>query len=219
MQYSLFNTNSSSFNGPIPSLPPNLYLVTLTTTFKAADPYYISTLKPDITVSLAHTAFTLRHQQQLIDYQAAGFILSDLHAADIGVCFLFLVVEAKGLSVNGSLVSAQNQSAICSASMLQILKDLNSQTPALDPGPLSSTTPALCFSVVTEGPVYKLWVHFHHNSTVYMVLLWLWRTTHTRSANKLVLFLVRIMDWGRSAFRDSVVQKLDNIPEQVRSRF
>ena len=50
--------------------------------------------------------------------------MSDPHAADMGIRFPFLVVEAKGLSLDGSLVSAQNQAAISGASMLAILKDL-----------------------------------------------------------------------------------------------
>jgi hypothetical protein len=94
----------------------------------------------------------------------------------MGIRFPFLIVEAKSLSLNGSLISAQNQAAISGASMLRILKDLsyqaacsaktdlNSGFQTLDSGFTSlSTMPvglhstlALCFSIVTEGPVHEL---------------------------------------------------------------
>src|SRR5207302_295489 len=102
-------------------LPPYTQSVASTTSTEAADPYYISTPKPDITIGLAHTVFVQRHQRRLVDHQASGSILSDPHAADMGIRFPFLVVEAKGLSLNGSLISAQNQAAISGASILTIL--------------------------------------------------------------------------------------------------
>lgn len=94
----------------------------------------------------------------------------------MGIRFPFLVAEAKGLSLNGSLISALNQAAISGASILRILKDLGYQATCnastdLDSGfqafdsrlTSSSTTPvalhsalAPCFSIVTEGPVHKL---------------------------------------------------------------
>jgi hypothetical protein len=66
--------------------------------------------------------------------------VSDSYAADMGIRFLFLIVEAKGLIVNETLISAQNQAtisgasisgasisgaSISGASMLRILKDLS----------------------------------------------------------------------------------------------
>ncbi|KAF2450855.1 hypothetical protein P171DRAFT_503628, partial [Karstenula rhodostoma CBS 690.94] len=87
-------------------------------------PYHISTPKPDITVGLAHTAFAQPHQRRLVD-QASASILSDPYVADMGVRFPFMVVETKGLSLSGSLISGQNQAAISGACMLTILKDLH----------------------------------------------------------------------------------------------
>ena len=210
----------AAFAGLIPSLPPYAQSVASTTSFEAADPYHISTPKPDITVGLAHKAFLQSHQRRLVDHQASGSILSDPHAADMGIRFPFLIVEAKGLSLNGTLISAQNQAAISGACMLTILKDLSHQAacnvnpdPAIQaPDPALSTTPTLCFSVVTEGPVHELWVHFEHEAAFHMECLQSWRTTHERHAREFVQCLARIMAWGKGRFKDCIVEKLDTIP-------
>ncbi|KAF1995250.1 hypothetical protein P154DRAFT_474609 [Amniculicola lignicola CBS 123094] len=214
---------AATFPGPIPSLPPYTQSVASTTSTEAADPYHISTPKPDITIGLAHTAFVQRHQRRLVDHQASGSILSDPHAADMGIRFPFLIVEAKGLSLNGSLITAQNQAAISGASMLTILKDLSHQAACnvnldsdsgfqtLDPNlALPSTT--LCFSIVTEGPVHELWVHFEHEDAFHMEFLQSWRTTRERDARELVHFLAQIMGWGKGRFKDCIVEKLDKVP-------
>jgi hypothetical protein len=211
-------TATPVFLGRIPSLPPSTYSsiysqsVASTTSFDAANPYHISTPKPDITVGLVHTAFTERHQQRLVNHQASGSILSDPHAAEMGVRFPFLVVEAKGLSVNGSLVSAQNQAAVSGACMLRILRDLDEATHSSLSSPLS---PPLCFSIVTEGPVHELWVHFEHNRAFHMESLRTWRTTRPHDADELVHFLANIMNWGRGRFRQSVAERLNNAPEHA----
>jgi hypothetical protein len=162
------------------------------------------------------------HQRRLVDHQASGSILSDPHAADMGIRFPFLIIEAKGLSLNGSLVSAQNQAAISGASMLTILKDLSHQAAcnaSSDPGVQTldpnltalSTTTTLCFSVVTEGPVHELWVHFEHDGTFNMECLQSWRTTRERDAREFVQYLAQIMAWGKGRFKDCIVEKLDKV--------
>lgn len=121
-------TNAAIFGGSVPSIPPpSAASAAPTTSTEAADPYHIATPKPDITVGIAHAEFSAQHQRRLVGHQAAGSILSDPHAAEMGVRFPFLVIEVKGLSMNGSLVSAQNQAAISGASMLAILQDLGDQ--------------------------------------------------------------------------------------------
>jgi hypothetical protein len=150
----------------------------------------------------------------------------------VGIRFPFLVVEAKGLSLNGSLISAQNQAAISDASMLTLLKDLSQQAAqsmssnsdldfqTLDPelGSPSTTplaaqlSPMLCSSIVTEGPVHELWVHFEHEGRFHMEFLQSWRTTRERDARELVYFLAQIMEWGRGRFKDCIIEKLDKVP-------
>ncbi|KAH7122352.1 hypothetical protein B0J11DRAFT_551017 [Dendryphion nanum] len=210
-------TAAAAFSGYIPLLPPYAQSVASTT---------------NITIGLAHTAFVQRHQQRLVDRQTSGSILSDPHAADMGIRFPFLVVEAKGLGQNGSLISAQNQAAISGACILVILKDLNQQAAwntsleldarlhALNAGPTLLTTtppgpqptPALCFSIVQESPVHELWVHFEHEGAVYMQYLQSWRTVSKRNAQALVRCIARTMAWGKGEFRDAIVNKLEKIP-------
>lgn len=207
---------NASFPGRVPSLPPSKYSctyssvysqsTTTTTSLNASDPFHISTPKPDITVGLEETDFSLLHQRRLVNYQKSGTILSDPHAAFMGMRFPFLVVETKGLSVHGNLVSAQNQAAISGASMLRILKDLSETT---DSHP---TSPPLCFSIVTEGPAHELWVHFEHDEAFHMEALKSWRTTRLSDVEEFVRALVSIMEWGRGRFRDGILARLDSQP-------
>lgn len=69
-----------------------------------------------------------------------------------------------------------------------------------------------CFSIVTEGPVHELWVHFEHEDAFHMECLQSWRTTRERDAQDLVYSLARIMEWGKGSFRDCIVQVLDKAP-------
>jgi hypothetical protein len=150
----------------------------------------------------------------------------------MGIRFSFLVVEVKGLSLSGSLTSAQNQAAISGASILRILKDLSYRAACnastdLDSGfqalglglTSSSTTPVglhstlvLCFPIVIEGPVHELWVHFEHEGAFHMEFLQSWRTTRERDAREHVYFLARIMGRGKGSFIDCTVEKLDKVP-------
>jgi hypothetical protein len=186
------------------------------------------TPKPDITIGLAHNAFEQRHQRRLVDQQVSRLILSDPHAANMGIRFPFLIVEAKGLGLSGSLVSAQNQAAVGGASMLRILKDLSYQaacntsmdptceSQTLDSRLMSSSTTtaglqsnlALCSSIVTEGTAYELWVRFEHEGAFHMEQVRSWRTTREHEAQGLVHSLARIMEWGRGSFIDFIVQHL-----------
>lgn len=151
-------TTDSTDNLGSVSMPSYSESVASTTSTQAAGPYYITTPKPDITVGLADTAFILNHQRLLVDHQAAGSTISDPHAAEIGIRFPFLIVESKGWSSKGTLISAQNQAAVGGACMLKILKDLSYQamrgpgtdlksdlaeqsTTLIEP----SSMPALCF--------------------------------------------------------------------------
>ncbi|KAF3029584.1 hypothetical protein E8E11_000352 [Didymella keratinophila] len=124
----------------------------------------------------------------------------------MGMRFPFLIVETKGLSVHGNLVSAQNQAAISGASMLRILKDLEETT---DSHP---TSPPLCFSIVTEGPAHELWVHFEYEEAFHMEALKSWRMTRASDVEEFVRALVSIMEWGRGRFRDGILARLDSQP-------
>ncbi|KAF1350505.1 hypothetical protein EJ07DRAFT_139040 [Lizonia empirigonia] len=207
------------FPGRVPSLPPSTYSstysqsITTTTSLNASDPFHISTPKPDITVGLEETHFSLLHQRRLVDHQKSGTILSDPHAAFMGMRFPFLIVETKGLSVHGNLVSAQNQAAISGASMLRILKDLEETTNS------HPTSPLLCFSIVTEGPAHELWVHFEHAEAFHMEAIKSWRMTRASDVEEFVRALARIIEWGRGRFRDSIIARLDSEPAVVGSKY
>jgi hypothetical protein len=199
-----------------PSLPPS---TVGTSNTEAADPYYISTPKPDITIGLAHTGFEQHYQLCLIDHQASGTILSDPHAADMGIRFPFLVVEAKGLSQNGSLVGAQNQAAISGACMLAILQDLHNQadgstTSALDTRLASLEAPTLCFSIVTAGAIHEVFVHFMHGGAIHMHCIQSFRTTFDRESCMFVYCLFQILEWGKGIFRSSISEKLNLVPRR-----
>jgi hypothetical protein len=99
----------------------------VTATTEATDPYHMSTPKLDIAGGLARTTSVQLHQRWLVDHQASSSVLGDLHVAKMSIRFLFLVLEAKGLSLSGSLVSGRIQAAISGACMLTVLKDRSHQ--------------------------------------------------------------------------------------------
>ncbi|EMD86587.1 hypothetical protein COCC4DRAFT_62827 [Bipolaris maydis ATCC 48331] len=176
----------------------------------------ILTPKPDITMGLTHKAFTREHQRLLIDYQDRELILSDPHAAVMGMRFPFMIAELKSIA---PLSKAQNQAAVGGACMLTILEDLayqaargtNLQAPPLTTAADLPLVPVLCFSVVTEGPVHELWVHFRREDGFHMVNLKIWRTTIRGHAEELVNCLGRITEWGKGHFKDRVLEMLGRV--------
>ena len=166
--------------------------------------FYISTQEPEITVGLADTTFQPRQQRSLVVHQTSQTILSDPHAADMGLRFPFLVVEGKGLCSNRSLVSAQNQAAVSGAAMLAILRDLSDQA-----GAILQETPALCISIVAIGPIHDLNVHFIVNEKHFMGPFQRYRPTLRKDAEKFVSLLVQILEWGRDAYRNDILEKFN----------
>jgi hypothetical protein len=107
-QCALLDFDSQSalgFPGPVPSLPPQTPSIAYTTSTEAADPFYISTPKPDIVAGLEDRAFAPTHRIRLAKHQSSGSILSDPHTAAMGLRFPFLIAKTKGLSLNGGLVA------------------------------------------------------------------------------------------------------------------
>lgn len=203
--------SGSGFPGPVPSLRPYTPSITYTTNSEAADPFYISTPKPDIVIGLEDRAFARTHRVRLAKHQSSGSILSDPHTAAMGLRFPFLIVETKGLSLNGGLVAAQNQAAIGAACMLKILEDLENQA-VLPTAPASLAEAPLCFSITTEGPVHELWVHFKLGDATHMHNIRTWRMTHERHVRELVCCLARILKWAKDDFMEKIREKLDALP-------
>jgi hypothetical protein len=98
---------------------------------------------------------------------------------------------------------------------------VRSHTPDVESGlrtttpSVSQLTPILCFSIVTEGPVHELWVHFEHEDAFQMEFLQSWRTARKQDARGLVHFLAQIMAWGRGRLKDAIVEKLDKVPKNA----
>lgn len=177
----------------------------------------ILTPKPNITMGLTHKAFAREHQRLLIDYQDRELILSDPHAAVMGIRFPFMIAELKAIA---PLSKVQNQAAVGGACMLTILEDLacqaarstHHQAPPLATAADLPLALVLCFSVVTEGPVHELWVHFRREDGFHMVNLSIWRTTIRSHAEELVNCLGRIAEWGKGHFKERVLEMLDRVP-------
>jgi hypothetical protein len=197
-----------AFMAPVPVLSSSTSSVAPTTSTEAADPYYVSTPKPDITIELAQIGFNAQQQRRLIDYQAYRLILSDPHAAEMGICYPFLVVEAKGLSLTGNLVSVQNQAAVNGACMLAILQDLHNQVAevALD------NTLALCFSITSMSPTHEMNVHFMHEGAFHMYCFRSYRTTDKRDTAEFVYYVSQILEWGKGEYKSGIAKKLNRLP-------
>ena len=203
---------ASGFPGPVPSLQPYAPSIAYTTSSEAADPFYISTPKPDIVVGLEDRDFEPMYRVRLAKHQKFGSILSDPHMAAMGLRFPFLIAETKGLSLNGGLVAAQNQAAIGAACMLKILDDLDNQA-AMPAESMSPAEPRLCFSITTEGPVHELWVHFKLGEATHMHNIRTWRTTHAPHVRELVFCLTRILKWAKDDFMVKIQEKLNRVPD------
>ena len=81
--------SASGFPGPVPSLQPYTPSIAYTTSSEAADPFYISTPKPDIVVGLEDRNFEPTYRVRLAKHQSLGSILSDPHTAAMGLRFPF----------------------------------------------------------------------------------------------------------------------------------
>jgi hypothetical protein len=204
--------SGSGFPGPVPSLQPYTPSIAYTTSSEAADPFYISTPKPDIVVGLEDRDFEPTYRVRLAKHQRFGSILSDPHTAAMGLRFPFLIAETKGLSLNGGLVAAQNQAAIGAACMLRILDDLENQA-ALPTESAPPAEPRLCFSITTEGPIHELWVHFKLGEVTHMHNIRTWRTTHPPHVRELVSCLTRILKWAKDDFMVKIREKLNAVPD------
>lgn len=216
------NDAATTFPRPLPSLPLTPSIGT-SSGMEGMNPFYVSTPKPDITIGLAHTAFQPRQQRYLVVHQTLQSILSDSHAADMRLRFPFLVVEAKGLSLTGSLVSAQNQAAVSGAAMLGILQDLckqadsygsqvsDSGAEATDSCARLQETPALCISIVIVGRIHDLNVHSMHDEKHFTYPFQTYRTTFHADARKFVACLVQILDWGKGRYKNGIVEQLDQV--------
>ncbi|KAH8724207.1 hypothetical protein GQ44DRAFT_709291 [Phaeosphaeriaceae sp. PMI808] len=157
-------------------------------------------------------------------------VLSEPHQAQIGLRFPFLVIESKGGAAAGNLIGAQNQAAVDGACALNILSDLqcvvtrivsqsgyiqcNKGNPNTEQGE-KDKTPAILFSVTTEGPIHEIWVHYRVGEAYHMTCHRAWRTTRREDAREFVQALARIVEWGRIGFRQSVLNSLEQIEQAV----
>ncbi|KAF2787050.1 hypothetical protein K505DRAFT_258535 [Melanomma pulvis-pyrius CBS 109.77] len=193
-------------------------------------PNGLSTPKPDIALGLAHTSFTSIQRTVLMLLQDDCRVLSEPHRAQIGLRFPFLVIESKGGAAGGNLIGAQNQAAVDGACALNILGDWqcvvtrimsqpgyvqrNQGNPTTEQGE-EDNAPVILFSVTTEGPVHEIWVHYRIGEAYHMTCYRAWRTTRREDAREFVQALARFVEWGRGAFRESVLDSLGRIEDAV----
>lgn len=116
-------------------------------------------------------------------------------------------------------MAAQNQAAVGGACALNILRRLELSVLSMRQTPGSSSTPRqIVFSIVTEGPIHELWVHFQVDDAYHMTLLRIWRTTFPKEAKELVLAVAKILGWGVSNLRDAILEKLAIVENVLREQ-
>ena len=180
----------------------------------------VSIPKPDITLGLSHASFSQLQGKILWDLQDSKRVLSEPHQSAIGLHFPFLVVEAKGLATGSNMVAAQNQAAVDGACALNILHELKLAVET-DRRPASTDQPVsqqILFSIVTEGPIHELWVHYRLDDAYHMTALRVWRTTTAKDAREFVQALSKILEWGVSKFRSAILIELAAIEAVLRQR-
>lgn len=112
---------------------------------------------------------------------------------------------------------AQNQAAVNSACALNILRGLKLAS-CMDESRGQPMLGQVLFSVVTEGPIHKLWVHYQLDDAYHMTLLRIWRTTNTRESREFVQALYKVLKWGVSDFRKTIIKELTTIVNILRER-
>ncbi|KAL5341188.1 hypothetical protein BJX70DRAFT_359040 [Aspergillus crustosus] len=194
--------------------------------FKLKDP------RPDICVGLSDESMIIALESKkghniakrfLLDLQDTSCLISDPHVTPLGLRFPFLMVEAKAGATGGNLYQSQNQAAVSGSTALQILKNLSDLQCALDldrenqeniedgnqPEPSSEFNLHLAFSVVTEGPIHELWLHFRRsNEDFCMACIGAWRTTLKDGSMNLLRHLLAVLRWGDFEFRDTLIGAL-----------
>lgn len=129
-------------------------------------------------------------------------------------------MEAKGLATGSNMAGAQNQAAVDGACALNILHDLK-LTATTHTSRTSADQPKarqILFSVVTEGPIHELWVHYQMGEEYHMTLLRIWRTTIAKEASEFVRAMAGILRWGVGIFRADVLRELTAIETILRGR-
>ncbi|RFU31547.1 hypothetical protein B7463_g4790, partial [Scytalidium lignicola] len=190
------------------------------------NPNSLSTSEPDITLGLAHTSFTSLQKSVLMLLQDDCRVLSEPHQVQIGLRFPFLIVESKAGAADGNMIGAQNHAAVDGACALNILGDLQGAVTEIMPRSKYARQPQsnenkerregnellpVVFSVITEGPLHEIWVHYRQAEAYHMTCLRTWRTTQSKDAREFVNALARIVDWGKTDFRESVLTLLERI--------
>ncbi|PGG99800.1 hypothetical protein AJ79_08422 [Helicocarpus griseus UAMH5409] len=94
------------------------------------------------------------------------------------------------------MVGAQNQAAVDGACALNILRDLKNTVNTYVPHAPVNRQRQIFFSVVTEGPIHELWVHYQIDEAYHMTLLRIWRTTIPKEAREFVRSPGKILSWG-----------------------
>ncbi|KAL6233951.1 hypothetical protein BDW75DRAFT_213503 [Aspergillus navahoensis] len=193
---------------PLPTIP----------VFKLKDP------RPDICVGLSDESIIIALEPWkglnaarsfLLDLQDTSSLISDPHVTPLGLRFPFLIVEAKAGATGGNLYQAQNQAAVSGSTALQILKNMSELNQESREGIEKGNQPEqefnlkLAFSVITEGPIHELWLHFRtSNEDFCMACVGAWRTTLRDGSMDLLRHLFAVLRWGDSKFRDTIVSAL-----------
>ncbi|KAL3468676.1 hypothetical protein BJX99DRAFT_269687 [Aspergillus californicus] len=203
--------------------------------FKLKDPC------PDICVGLSDESIIIALEPKkgrnvakrfLLDLQDTFRLISDPHVTPLGLRFPFLIVEAKAGATGGNLYQAQNQAAVSGSTALQILKNMSDLqcVPDLDQGSQENIKDGnqpeqssefnlkLAFSVVTEGPIHELWLHFRRsNEDFCMACIGAWRTTLKDGSINLLRHLLAVLRWGNFEFRDTLIGALQYGHKQART--
>ncbi|KAH0565160.1 hypothetical protein GP486_001453 [Trichoglossum hirsutum] len=142
--------------------------------------------------------------------------------------FPFAVVEGKAYSTGRQIFEAENQAAVSGACGLKIQLDLDSLvnngttrsgTPPTtsDTQPTSpKTDPPLFFSVTTQGPIHELWCHWTVVNSMGVrkfrsKFLGSYNGLSLKRAEKFIVKLNNVTNWGVGTFMKSVVERLGKI--------
>ncbi|OJJ38805.1 hypothetical protein ASPWEDRAFT_57408 [Aspergillus wentii DTO 134E9] len=171
--------------------------------FKLKDP------RPDICVGLSNKNLATALEPK----KDTSSLISDPYITPLGLRFPFLIVEAKAVGGSTALQIFKNLSDLNDVQDLdEVIQEIIEDSPGSAQG-LSDSIVHLAFSVMTEGPIHELWLHFQRakEEDFSMVCLGTWRTTLRDGSLNFLRHLLAVSRWGNGALKNGIVSILEGL--------
>lgn len=153
------------------------------------------------------------------DLQFTKQLQSSPTQSALHVLFPILILEGKSYATGKTRYKAQNQAAMFDSCMFNLRHQLADLNQRVVPGPHQTKDP-LAFSICTEGPIIKLWVHYtmvRQRARIYNMCLV--ESCHAPRRKIIGEFFVAVdgmMQWAGSEFLRDVALQPASVGKTIR---